>query len=318
MEPLELMPDLPDGARVVVVGGANTDVIAMSTGPLRARDSNPGTVRTRSGGVGRNIAEVLAGLGAETHLITAFGDDDAARSLAAACAQTGIRTHRSITVADLPGARYVAILDETHDMSVAVSDMRVLDALTPDLLGSRECAELIAGADMVIADANLPVDSLEWLAEARRAPLLVEPVSTTKASRLLGILSRSTAITPNTLEAGVLLGREVRGYTDADSAARELVALGAASAFVTCGAEGVAWADAMSSGRLPAPDVRVASANGAGDAFAAGVAYALLAGAGTATGARIGSAIAALVLEGGDDRAPITRESVRERLRMEL
>lgn len=284
-------------ARVVVVGGANIDVVGIPGGTLIAHDSNPGHVHTSAGGVGHNVAENLVRLGVTTSLVTAFGGDEAGRELASACWEAGIDVGSSIVIADLPGARYLAIVDENHDLAVAVNDMRALDRLTPQVLGEPFRAELLDRADLVVVDANLPEASLAWLAEHVTVPLVVDPVSVAKAPRMASLLPRLAAIKPSALEAGVLLGREIAGLDAARVAAEDLVALGVGSAYVTCGPKGVAWADTGGSGTLPAPEVPVANTNGAGDAFCAGVAYALLAHHDAADAARLGSALGAITLQ---------------------
>jgi pseudouridine kinase len=290
-----------DGVRVVVVGGTNTDIAGFANGPLVARDSNPGHARISSGGVGRNIAENLALLGAsahEVHLITAFGDDHNARELAERCRAAGVDVAASVTVPDMPGSVYLAIMDEHGDMALALSDMRPLDALTPAAFDLPIRRELLASADLVVVDANIPAETLVWLAGNVSAPLVLDAVSVAKAPRALGVLSDVRALKASGLEAGVLLGREVRNRDEAEEAARDLVALGVSGAFVTAGAFGVAWADAGGSGRLPAPDVpEVVNATGAGDAFAAGMAHAILEGMPVRAVAAFGSACAAIALE---------------------
>lgn len=290
------MPVVASDARVVVVGGANTDVVGVSTGTLVARDSNPGDIRTSPGGVGRNVAENLARLGVDVELVTAFGGDEAGRALMASCRSRGIGVSASLVAPDLPGAHYLAVLDERHDMAVAINDMRVLDRLTPDVLAEPERAAMLLTADLVVVDANLSADVLEWLAAVVRAPIVLEPVSAAKTGRAAGILARLAAVTPNTLEAAKLLGHEVSGMDGAERAARELVAAGAGSAFVTCGVAGVAWADAGGSGVVAAPVVEIANASGAGDAFCAGIAYALLAQAAALTAAKLGTVMAGFAL----------------------
>ena len=290
----------PSGARAVVVGGANTDIIGASSAALLASDSNPGHIRVSAGGVGRNIAENLARLGVRTALITAFGGDEAGRRLLEACADAGIDVTPSIIAADLPGAHYLAILDERRDMAVAVNDMRVLDLVTPEALAEPERAAVLAEAALIVTDANLPAASLEWLATHATAPLVFEPVSVAKATRAAGILSRLAAVTPNAAEAGALLGHEVAGLGGALEAARELVGLGVGAAFVTCGEAGTAWADPTSSGTVRAPAVTVANASGAGDAFCAGVTWAILSGAGARAAARLGTALASIALADED------------------
>jgi pseudouridine kinase len=290
----------PAGARVVVGGGANTDIIGVSFAPLRPADSNPGHIRVSAGGVGRNVAENLARLGVPTSLISAFGGDDPGRRLLEACADASIDVTGSIVAADLPGAHYLAILDDRCDMVMAVNDMRVLDLVTPEALARPERAAVLAAADLVVADANLPAASLEWLAAHVTAPIVFEPVSVAKGPRAAGILPLLAAMTPNAAEAAALLGHEVDGLDGALAAARELVGRGVGAAFVTCGEAGTAWADVASSGTTPAPRVRVANASGAGDAFCAGVAWALLSGAGAKRAAALGTALASIALADED------------------
>ncbi len=289
----------PHGSRAVVVGGANTDVVGTPNAALVARDSNPGHVRTSAGGVARNIAENLSRLGVPTRLITAFGRDEAGAELAAACRVAGVDVSASVVDDVLPSARYLAIVDGAHDLYVAVNDMRVIELLTPEALDDQGRVDALTGADVVVADTNLSAATLTWLARHAAGRLVVDPVSFAKAGRLAGLLPALAAVTPSAAEAGVLLGRDVTGLTDARVAAQDLVAAGVTSAFVTCGPEGVAWADASGSGTLPPPHIEVANTNGAGDAFAAGVAYAVLSGAGAEAAAQLGSAMSAIAL--GDE-----------------
>jgi pseudouridine kinase len=302
------LADVPRDALVVVVGGANTDVVGVPIASLVEHDSNPGVIRTSAGGVGRNVAENLARLGVAVELVTAFGGDAAGAGLRSSCRGAGIGVAQSLTVADLPGAHYLAVLDARHDMAVAINDMRVLDRLTPVFLAEPERAALLLAADLVVADANLPAETLAWLTAAVRAPIVFEPVSAAKTGRAVGALDRLAAVTPNTLEAAELLGHEVAGIAAARDAALELVARGVGAAFVTCGIQGIAWADAGGSGIVAAPRVEVANASGAGDAFCAGIAFALLAHADAWSAALFGTAMAAFALT---DDETVSRATTR-------
>jgi len=293
------------GSRALVVGGANTDVVGTPDAALVARDSNPGHVRTSAGGVGRNIAENLARLGVPTKLITAFGRDEAGAELAAACRVAGVDVAASIVDDIMPSARYLAIVDEAHDLYVAVNDMRVIELVTPAALDDPGRAGLVAEAGVVVADTNLSAATLRWLAAHAPGRLVVDPVSFAKAGRLAGLLPALAAVTPSAAEAGVLLGRSVESTDEARIAAEDLVLAGVGAAFVTCGPGGVAWADASGSGTIPAPRVEIANTNGAGDAFAAGVAYAVLAGVDAEAAAALGSAMSAIAL--GDEETVSAR-----------
>jgi pseudouridine kinase len=290
----------PQGSRVVVIGGANTDIVGAPHAPLVARDSNPGHVSTSAGGVGRNIAENLARLGLSVDLITAFGRDEAGAELAAACRIAGVNVSASVVAEGLPSARYLAIVDATGDLYVAVNDMRVIELLTPEAMADPDRRALVAEARVVVADANLPEDTLRWLAEHVAGALVIDPVSSAKAGRITGLLPSLAAVTPSAAEAGVILGRAVEGIKDAQRAAQELVAAGVGVAYVTCGPRGVAWADASGSGTIAPPRVEVVNTNGAGDAFCAGVVYGMLAGIEPAAAAALGSAVSGITLQDED------------------
>ena len=81
---------LRSGTYVAVVGGVNIDIGGRSAAPLIPKDSNPGTVTTSLGGVGRNIAHNMTLLGVDVRMLTAFGDDDYARLIESSCANLGI------------------------------------------------------------------------------------------------------------------------------------------------------------------------------------------------------------------------------------
>jgi pseudouridine kinase len=287
---------------IVVIGGANTDLVGAPDRELVERDSNPGHVRMSAGGVGRNVAENLARLGVGVALITAFGDDAAGAALRAGCQAVGIDTSLSLTAPDVPGPVYMAVLDGRHDMAVAINDMRALDLLTPEVLQAR--TDAITRADLVVLDTNIPRESVEWVVAHATGPVVLDPVSVAKAPRAAGVLAGLAALTPNAAEAGALLGRSVHGIADAVEAARELVGLGVGAAFITCGTEGVAWADRSRSGVQPAPAVPVANASGAGDAFCAGVVAALSIGLATSAAAAFGTTLAGIALQDEDTVSP--------------
>ncbi|MDZ4168300.1 MAG: carbohydrate kinase family protein [Coriobacteriia bacterium] len=278
--------------RIVVVGGANTDVVGHSVNPLIAHDSNPGHASVSAGGVGRNIAENLARLGADVALVTAFGGDHNARELQRHARAVGVDTSASLVCDELPGSVYLAILDADGDMALALSDMRPLERLTPEVL--ERASGVLAAADLVVCDTNLSEESLVWLAEMAAAPLLLDPVSTAKAGRAHAALERLDGLKCNIAEAQTITG--LRDEPSAQVLAQALLSLGCRRAFVTDGARGVAAADAGGAVCLEARPVPVLNATGAGDAFAAGVALALCEGATTTQAAQWGRAMSELAL----------------------
>ena len=172
---------------ITVIGGMNLDWLGVPDSTFLLRDSNPGRVIMRPGGVGRNIAAHLHRLGAGVRLITAIGNDVHARMLADACGQEGIDLSLSVP-ADQPCPVYLCIHDDKGDMAAAVSDMAAIACLTPEAVLSR-IAEINA-SDACVLDANLPSDTLEAVAKSVSVPLIADPVSAAKAERLRPVLGR--------------------------------------------------------------------------------------------------------------------------------
>lgn len=255
--------------RVIVVGGMNLDLLATPFSPLIPRDSTPGRITARAGGVGRNIAARLAELGADAALITALGNDERAAMLDGLCGgeidlSLAVRTDRSAPC-------YLCIHDHRGDMALAVNDMSAVECLTPEAMADR--LGEINRADGCVLDANLPADTLLFIAQHARVPLILDPVSCMKAPRALGILSRLAAIKPNALEAETLTGER-----NVEKAAGALLEKGVKNVFISLGPEGVYFANEKEQGRLPALPLPAVPATGAGDAFCAGITVGLLQG----------------------------------------
>lgn len=280
---------------IAVAGGVNIDVGARCAQKLRRKDSNPGVVRTSFGGVGRNIAHNLSLLGVETELLTALGGDDYARAVTASCEALGIGVSHALRVPDGRTSTYVYINDEGGDMAVAVSDMAICERLTPDYF--RRSLDVLNGAALVVSDTNLPEASLAFLAENLTVPLFVDPVSVTKAEKLRGILPRIHTLKPNALEAELLSGVPVVDRNSARRAARRLIDLGVRRVFLSLGKEGFLAAAEDETVWQPAPDARVASTTGAGDALMAAIAWAYLRGENLTRTAALGAAAAAVTIE---------------------
>lgn len=64
-----------ESSQPVIIGGAVVDLVAKSYAALIPHTKNPGYVTQHLGGVGRNIAEVLARLGQDPLFLSAIGND---------------------------------------------------------------------------------------------------------------------------------------------------------------------------------------------------------------------------------------------------
>lgn len=265
---------------ITVVGGMNLDLLGFPGGVLLPRDSNPGSIQMRPGGVGRNIAARLTTLGAKVSLITALGNDDQARMLAGFCRESGIDLSHALETA-LPSPCYLCIHDEKGDMAVAISDMQAVDQLTPAKMEQR--MDFINQGDGCVLDANLSPETLLYIARHAKVPLFLDPVSCVKAQRVREILPYLAVIKPNRLEAAALTGEN-----QVEKAAAALRALGARHVFISVGADGVYYSGPDGMGICPAIPLPAIPLTGAGDALMAGVTLALLEGKSTKDAAAAG------------------------------
>ena len=179
---------LRSGTYAAVVGGVNVDIGGQSYAPLVARDSNPGRVRISLGGVGRNIAHNMSLLGVDVRLLTAFGDDLHAQRVAASCGELGIDISHALQVPGGTTSTYLFLNDVDGDMALGLSDMDICERITPAYLASN--LSLLNNAQVIVADTNIPAESLQYLVTHCTPPVFVDTVSTAKARKVQPVLGR--------------------------------------------------------------------------------------------------------------------------------
>jgi len=251
---------------VACIGAINVDTTLRLEAPGKAGTSNPATRSASTGGVAHNVARNLARLGAQASLVTAVGDDPEGAALLEAAAGAGLEIGHSLRVRGARSGSYTAVIEPDGELVIGAVDLAVCDALDPERLAA--CWPAIEAADLVFADCNLPAETLALLSGlCRRAgrPFAVDTVSAVKARRLPATLAGVDILFTNRAEAAAICGEA----SDALAQAERLAARGAATAVVTDGAAGLAWARPGESGRLPAVPVRVRDVSGAGDALVA-------------------------------------------------
>jgi len=304
---------LRSGSYAVVVGGVNVDIGGRSFAPLVAADSNPGTVSVALGGVGRNIAHNLSLLGVDVRLLAAYGDDLHGQQVVSSCASLGIDLSHARKVSGGTTSTYLYLTDERGEMALAVSDMSICEKITPEYLAEK--LPLLRNARVVVADANIPAESLVWLAENCTAPLFVDPVSTAKAEKLRPILHKIHTLKPNRLEAELLSGVKIHTAEDAEAAARKLMELGVHRVFLSLGGDGVLAAMDGRFLRLPNIPGRMVNTTGCGDAFLAALVWAYLAGSDLENTARAGLAAGSIAMESEQTINPnLSADALKQRM----
>ncbi len=281
---------------VCIVGAAIIDLMGFTNHDIKISDSVPGSWKEAPGGVGRNIAENLARLGISTNLITAFGDDPFSKILIADALKSGIELSRCLYINGGKAATFIAILDKANDLHTGIAALDIIQELNVAALEKR--LDLLTEANIVIADTNIPEESLRWLSQHPDLPeVYLDLVSMKLAEKVKSFYGNFHSIKANKYEAELLSGITLNNAGDFKLAADKMIHAGLERIFITAGERGVFYADRTTAGWARPVLVEVQNTTGAGDAFMSGMTYASLNGQPIHTCARTGLAAAAIALK---------------------
>ncbi|MBQ6342047.1 MAG: carbohydrate kinase family protein [Anaerolineaceae bacterium] len=264
--------------KVTCVGGANIDIQGFSNAKVNMRDSNPGTIRLCPGGVGRNIAENLAWLGADVTMVSAIGSDFFADLILKSCHDAGINTDHIEVIPDAHSSAYLVLTDSDGDMLAAISDMHIMKQLGADFILRH--GKAFDRADAVVLDPNLSKESLEVLTSRwAHKPLFADPISTAYAGTLKQFLPRLFMVKCNRQEAEIFADMSISNENDLDIAADTILNTGTKCVVITLGSDGVFYKDhnGLKYRKFHKP-LEPVSSTGAGDSFTAAMVYAWLCG----------------------------------------
>jgi pseudouridine kinase len=216
----------------------------------------------------------------------------------------------------LPGeatSTYLYIAAPDGEMAIALSDMSVCQRIDGEYLAAN--LPTLQNARVVVADTNIPAETLLWLAENCDAPLFCDPVSTVKAEKLRPILSKIHTLKPNRLEAELLSGVPIRCKEDASAAAKALLDQGIQRVFISMGADGVFAADRKQELWLQNLPGTMVNTTGCGDAYMAALVWAFIQGLELKQAALAGLAAGSVAMESAETINPaMCAEALRERM----
>jgi ribokinase len=290
---------------IVVVGDLVTDVVAALAGPLATGSDTPAAVRFTGGGQAANTAAWLASRGTPVTLVAAAGDDEAGRARVAALAAAGVhcavRRHAHATTGTVivlthDGERTM-ITDRSANLLLSAADVDAALARVP-------AARHVHVSGYTLLDPASRSAGLRALAAARERGITasVDAASAAPlrhAAAFLDWVRGVDLLLANADEATVLAGPA--GATAQAQALAEVARI----AVVKRGADGAVWAgpDVVVEPGHPVP---VVDATGAGDAFAAGLLSAWLAGGSPAESLRAATGLGAAAVSLIGARPPTT------------
>ncbi|SCE77098.1 ribokinase [Micromonospora coriariae] len=248
--------------RVVVVGSANMDLVAMAPALPRPGETMLGTDFVMvPGGKGANQAVAAARAGASSAFLGAIGSDAFGVTLRARITAAGVDTGQLRVVYGASGVALVMVNAQGENAIVVTPGAN--DALTG--LTEEELAT-VRGADVLVAQLEIPVQTVASAAVAARAAGTRVILNAAPARDLPPeLLAAVDLLVVNEGEAQAFTGRG----RDEPRALLDLVP----RAVLTLGGEGAWYVDREGTEvHVPAVRVDVVDSTAAGDAFTAALA----------------------------------------------
>ena len=268
------------GAKVIVVGSANMDMVAFAPKLPAPGETVLGTrFEMACGGKGANQAVACARLGAETWFIGRVGTDTFGDMLLRSFREAGVRTDFVRHDPETPSGVALIFVDETGQNEIVVA---------PGANGrvSREDIDMASaiwdGAKALLVQFEIPLSTVGYaIGEASRhgAIVVVNPAPAPREPLPEEWFGLVDVWTPNEREIEGLTGIAVTDLESAERAAKALLDKGAKSVVLTLGANGSLLATRDFTRHFPAFQVQAVDATAAGDAFAAALTVKLAEGA---------------------------------------
>lgn len=246
------------------------------------------------GGKGANQAVAAARMGCRTAMVGLVGEDAFGRTLLESLAAEGIDARHVGVRPGVSTGTAVVVVDGAGDNSIIV---------IPGANGEMGVAEVSAAAGalsaarVLLLQLEIPLPAVIHAARLAREQGVTVILDPAPAQPLPAeLLQLVDYLTPNATEATALSGVPVTGPEGARRAAEVLRRQGAARIVVKLGAGGALYLGPEGEIQVPGFPVPVVDTTAAGDAFAGGLAAALLAGCSPAEALRWACAAGAVAV----------------------
>ncbi len=264
------------------------------------------------GGKGANQAVAVSRLGYPVHMIGKLGSDLFGQQLRAHLQSVGVGLMGVETVEGASGIAAVIVAPTGENRIVVTPGVNA--AVSPEYMESY--TSLICSASLVLAQLEIPIETVERLAELclqEGVPLMLDPAPAQALSPSL--LRRISWFTPNETEAAFYLHREIDSLDEGFlcQTASSLLAQGPTGIVLKLGSRGAYLSANGINQRLSAIAVDVIDTTAAGDALNGAFAVGLVLGKSPSESARFAVAAASVSVtrQGAQSSMPTFAEVAR-------
>ncbi len=302
---------------IVVVGSINIDLVASAEKiPVAGETVRSSDFQVHPGGKGANQAVAVARLGYPVQLIGKVGTDAFGGQLLSYLREAGVDVSAVEKHEGTSGVAMIAVSPRGENSIVVTPGANA--QVTPAFLNAHR--ETIRAAGMVLAQLEIPIETVEYLASLcgeEQIPLMLDPAPAHALPST--VFHHLRWFTPNETEAAFFAAqfKEDERELKPERIARVLLDAGVESVVLKRGSRGVYLASANDSSHVvPAFAVEAVDTTAAGDAFNGAFATALMLGMERMEAARFAAAAAAIsVTRPGAQPSMPTRAEVDEMLR---
>lgn len=164
--------------KILIIGGTNIDINAVSKNKIIPFDSNIGSVETSIGGVGKNIVENLSRLNLDVSFATVIGSDYYGKIAEEYLKELGIKLIVKRSKLNMP--KYLAIFNNNKDLELGINDMKAIDELDIDFM--KENINF-GNYDLLVIDSNLSKDAIKYICDNVKIPIYAEAISVNKVTK---------------------------------------------------------------------------------------------------------------------------------------
>lgn len=251
---------------ILVVGSSNTDMVIKTNHlPRPGETVLGGTFFMNPGGKGANQAVAIARLGGMVSFICKTGSDIFGHQSQQLFEEEGIDTSYIFSDPKNPSGVALITVDSHAENCIVVASGANANLLPSDL---EKAEEAIEQAELILMQLEIPMDTVEFVAETarkRNKRVILNPAPAQPLSAVL--LSRLYMITPNETEAEMISGVMITDEVSAREAAQVIRKMGVENVIITLGSKGaLVYSDHMVE-LVPAVQVEAIDTTAAGDVF---------------------------------------------------
>jgi ribokinase len=281
---------------VLVVGSINIDLVVNAEKvPVAGETVRGSEFQLHPGGKGANQAVAVGRLGYPVQLIGKVGRDTFGAELRTYLHRAGVDIAAVEVSAESSGVAMIAVSPNGSNSIIVVPGANA--QVTPEFLDTH--LDMIRGAGIVLTQLEIPLDTVEHLADLcgrEGLPLILDPAPAQTLPH--GIFRHVHWFTPNETETAFFAatsGKNGKDQSEPKQIVDSLLALGIHGVVLKMGSQGAYLASSDGIAQfVSAYPVKVVDTTAAGDAFNGAFATGLMLGMDAAKAARFASAAAAI------------------------